>query len=109
MSDREPTPTLARVLSATLQLAGMRAWIIGGCWLTGTSREETQRIMRLRGLATTSKADGDVRDTTLWMIACALFRRERARWRLRWAEFRLQIAEARRRRRRQRRGNPSAR
>ena len=103
MSDQEPTPTLARVLSATLLLAGMRTWVIGGCWLTGASREETQRIMRLRGLAATSIADDGVRDTTLWMIACALFRRERARWRLRWAEFQLRIAEARRRHRRQRR------
>ena len=108
MSDQEPTPTLARVLWVTLLLAGIRTWIICGCWLTGASREETQRIMRLRGVAGTSFADGDVRDVTLWMIARTLFRRERARWRLRWEELRLQIAVVRRRRRRLRRSKPPA-
>jgi hypothetical protein len=64
--------------------------------------------MRLRAVAGTSFADGDVREVTLWMIACALFRRERARWLLRWEELRLQIAVARQRHRRLRRGKPPA-
>jgi hypothetical protein len=114
MTDKKPT--LARIAWTLLKLAAMRSRLIVGCWLAGTTPAAVQREFRLRALNGTlppgvvvaprgpARDEFEAREATVMAIVHSLLRRERARWRLRWEEFRLRLVEAKVRRRR--RGEP---